>query len=236
MAEPLHHHDPIDSPEDTPPSAPVEDGSGELAPDGTMTLEDIQESYASYATWIARLDWLDRLITGRYRREQFSRARGRVLDVACGTGTNFRYLPESVDLVGIDISEEMLAEARDELDRLDREGRVARMDAQALEFDDDSFETVVSSFSTCTFPDPTAALQEMERVCAPGGRILLVEHGRSDVDLVARYQEWRADAHYQKAGCRVTQEPLEVVRRAGLSIDESETGQFGRITSIVSEC
>lgn len=236
MAKPTHQHEPIGPVDDRPPSASNGDRPADESPDGTMTLTDIQESYAGYAKWIARLDWLDRLITGRYRRKQFSQASGRVLDVACGTGTNVRYLPESVDLVGIDISEEMLAEARDELDRLDRDGTVVRMDAQALEFDDDSFETVVSSFSTCTFPDPTAALQEMERVCAPGGRILLVEHGRSDVDLIARYQAWRADAHYRKAGCRLTQEPLDVVRRAGLSIDEHETGQFGRITNIVSEC
>lgn len=197
-----------------------------------MSVEDVREAYARYADWIDRLGWLDRLLTGRYRRRRFASAEGRVLDVACGTGTNFRYLPDSVDLVGIDISEEMLARARDELDRLGRDGTLERMNAQALAFDDDRFETVVSSFSTCTFPDPIAALREMERVCAPDGRILLVEHGRSDVELIARYQEWRADAHYQKAGCRVTQEPLEIVRRAGLSIEATETGQFGRITAI----
>lgn len=198
------------------------------------TVEDIQDAYARYADWIDRFGWLDRLLTGRYRRRQFGDASGRVLDVACGTGPNFRYLPDSVELVGIDVSQEMLDRARTELDRLDRDGTLARMDAQSLEFADDSFDTVVSSFSTCTFPDPVAALQEMQRVCAPDGRILLVEHGRSDVELIARYQEWRAESHYERAGCRATQEPLAVVRRAGLSVDESDTGQFGRITSIVS--
>jgi ubiquinone/menaquinone biosynthesis C-methylase UbiE len=196
------------------------------------SVEDVREAYARYADWIDRLGWLDRLLTGRYRRRQFASAEGRVLEVACGTGTNFRYLPESVDLVRIDVSEEMLARARTELGRLGRDGTLERMNAQALAFDDDRFETVVSSFSTCTFLDPIAALREMERVCAPDGRILLVEHGRSDVESIARYQEWRADAHYQKAGCRVTQEPLKIVRRAGLSIEATETGQFGRITAI----
>ncbi|GAB7009577.1 class I SAM-dependent methyltransferase [Halorubrum trueperi] len=200
-----------------------------------MTVQDIQAAYARYAKWIDRFGWLNRLFTGRYRHRQFSRAEGEVLDVACGTGSNFRYLPESTGLVAIDISEPLVERARSELDALDRDGTVNRMDAQDLEFEDDSFDTVISSFSTCTFPDPVAALREMARVCRPDGQILLLEHGRSDNRLVARYQEWRADSHYEKSGCRLTQEPLAVVRRAGLTVDEAESAQFGRITRIVCE-
>ncbi len=203
--------------------------------DGRMTVEDIQDAYARYARWIDRLGWVNRLLTGRYRRRQFSHAEGRVLDVACGTGENFRYLPESTEIVGVDISEPLLERAGSELETLEREGTVTRMDAQDLEFEDDGFDTVISSFSTCTFPDPDAALREMARVCRPDGQILLLEHGRSDNGLVARYQEWRADAHYETSGCRVTQEPLSVVRRAGLSVDEAETAQLGRITRIVCD-
>ncbi|ARS90511.1 class I SAM-dependent methyltransferase [Natrarchaeobaculum aegyptiacum] len=207
----------------------------ESAKTGTMTLEDVQDVYARNAPWIDRLGWLDHLLTGRYRRRQFDSAEGRVLDVACGSGSNFRYLPEAADIVGIDISEPLIEQARAELEALDRDGTVERMDAQALEFDDDSFDTVISSFSTCTFPDQEAALREMGRVCQPDGQILLLEHGRSDNPLLARVQEWRADAHYEQSGCRLTQEPLEVVDRAGLPVAEVETAQFGRITGIVCE-
>lgn len=203
--------------------------------DGYMEVEDIQDAYERYAKWIDRLGWLDRLITGRYRHRQFAQAEGRVLDVACGAGANFRYLPKSADIAGIDVSEPLLEQARAELDSLGRDGTVTQMDAQALEFEDDSFDTVISSFSTCTFPDPVAAFREMARVCRPDGRILLLEHGRSDNALIARYQAWRAEAHYQKSGCRLTQEPLDVVRRAGLPVDDAETAQFGRITRIVCE-
>jgi ubiquinone/menaquinone biosynthesis C-methylase UbiE len=105
------------------------------------------------------------------------------------------------------------------------------MDAQDLAFPDDSFDAVVSALSTCTFPDPVAALREMDRVCKPDGTIRLVEHGRSDVGPIARFQEWRADAHYAKMGCRWTQDPREVVEAAGLSIDDTATGLFGTITT-----
>ncbi|RDI72977.1 class I SAM-dependent methyltransferase [Halopelagius longus] len=197
-----------------------------------MSVEEIRASYAEYADWMARMDWLDRFLTGRYRRRQFGTAQGRVLDVACGTGANFRYLPESVELVGIDVSPEMLANARAKLDELGRDGTLREMDAQDLDFDDDEFDTVVSSLSTCTFPDPVAALREMSRVCKPSGRILLVEHGKSDFGPFARFQEWRADAHYRKMGCRWTQEPLELVAAADLPVVRSDTAIFGIITTI----
>jgi len=196
-----------------------------------MSIAEIQASYAEYADWLHRFEVIDRAVTGRYRRARFGDVSGRVLDVACGTGTNFRYLPESVDLVGIDISPEMLANANEQLADLGRDGTLQQMDAQNLAFPDDSFETVISALSTCTFPDPVAALQEMERVCKPDGTIRLVEHGRSTVGPIARYQDWRADAHYAKTGCRWTQDPRDVVAEAGLSVQDTTTGLFGIITT-----
>lgn len=201
------------------------------APDRPMTVSDIEESYAQMDDLLHRFEWADRLLTGRYRRARFAGVEGRVLDVACGTGTNFRYLPADVDLVGIDISSEMLAKAEQTLSKLAVSGTLHRIDAQALAFPDNSFDTVISSLATCPFPDPVAALQEMERVCKPGGTIRLAEHGRSDVGLLARYQEWRADAHYAKAGCDWTQDPRALVAEAGLSVTETTSGVFGMITT-----
>ena len=197
-----------------------------------MSLDEIRASYAECASWIDRFDWLNQRLTGQYRRQLFGDAEGRVLDVACGTGANFPYLPSTVDLVGVDVSPEMLTKARNRLERLEVEGMLHEMDAQALEFDDASFDTVISSLSTCTFPDPVAAIEEMDRVCKPTGRILLLEHGRSDVGPLARFQDWRADAHYASAGCRWDQEPLELVLSVGLPVREASTHVLGIITLI----
>lgn len=197
-----------------------------------MSVEEIRTSYAECAQWADRFDWLNRRLTGRYRRRLFGDADGRVLDVACGTGANVPYLPRTVDFVGVDISPEMLAKARNRLERLEVEGSLEEMDAQALEFDDDSFDTVISSLSTCTFPDPVAAIEEMYRVCKPTGRILLLEHGRSDFGPLARFQDWRADAHYATAGCRWNQEPLKLVLSVGLPVREASTHVLGVITLI----
>lgn len=201
-------------------------------PRRSKSAEEIADAYAGVADKLARWRELDRLFAGRYRRRQFENVDGRVLDVACGTGRNFRYLSESSEVIGIDISGEMLTHARTELSRLNLDGTVHQMDAQALDFPDDSFDTVISSFSTCTFPDPIAALNEMERVCTSNGKIRLLEHRRSDAAPLARLQDWRAETHYEKTGCRLDHDPLRTVEQAGLSVENASTAFFGLVTAI----
>lgn len=199
---------------------------------GSHTIEDVRETYREQAGMMARLDWLNRLLTGRYRRQLFEKASGRVLDAACGVGTNAQYLPEDSEYVGIDVSEDMLSNARERLAGRARETTLQEMDAQDMAFEDDSFGTVISSLSTCTFPDPIAALSEMNRVCRPGGRVLLLEHGRSSVGPIASFQDWRADAHLEKHSCRWNQEPLDVLGRSPLELVDSSTAVLGIITTI----
>lgn len=206
--------------------------TADLAGHGSAPLEAIRETYAEDADKLARMSWLNRLLTGRYRRALFGRADGRVLDVACGMGTNVRYLPDTVEYVGIDVSPEMIEKAQERFDELERGETVLEMDAQSLDFADDSFDTVVSSLSTCTFPDPVVALDEMNRVCKPDGQVLLLEHGRSSVGPIARFQDWRADAHYEKHRCRWNQDPLAPVSASDLSLRSASTGMVGILTAI----
>jgi len=196
------------------------------------SLGDIRETYAENAETLARMHWFDRLFMGRYRRKAFGEAEGHVLDVACGIGTNLQYLPETVTYVGIDISPDMLELAEERFERLKRGVTVLNMDAQDLDFHDDSFDTVISSLSTCTFPDPVAALEEMNRACAPDGKVLLLEHGRSSVRPIARFQDWRADAHYEKHSCRWDQNPLGIVAESPLEVKAFSTHLAGTITII----
>lgn len=198
----------------------------------SMSLDEIRDIYSDQADRMARMTPINRVVTGRYRRRLFGNAEGDVLDVACGMGTNVRYLPITVDYVGIDASPEMLEKAQSEFAGLERGDNLLEMDAQDLTFADDRFETVVSSLSTCTFPDPVAAIEEMRRVCAPDGQVLLLEHGRSDVEPIARFQDWRADTHYEKHGCRWNQDPLDVVSRTGLTVRDASTAMAGMITII----
>jgi ubiquinone/menaquinone biosynthesis C-methylase UbiE len=207
-------------------------GPGRNRPD---SLADVRETYAEQADRFDRMQWLNERLTGGFRSRLFGRAEGRVLDVACGTGLNFQYVPRATSYVGVDLSPEMLAVARRTVGGRDRVEGFQEMDAQSLAFEDDTFDSVVSSLSTCTFPDPVAALNEMARVCAPGGRVLLLEHGRSSVGPVARFQDWRADAHYEKHSCRWNQDPLAIIEESALSVVDASTAVLGVITAIEAE-
>jgi SAM-dependent methyltransferase len=216
-------------------TTPPRQRAGEPTAPGETTRKsagDIADIYGEVADTLHRWSWVDRLVTGRYRERQFGDVRGHVLDVACGTGTNFPYLHPSVDLHGIDVSPDMVANARQELETLELDGSVEEMDAQDLAFPADSFDVVISALSTCTFPDPGVALREMSRVCKPDGEIRLLEHGRSGVGPVDWVLDHRAEAHYREKGCRWNQEPVAVVEDAGLRVVRTEQFFAGLVTAI----
>lgn len=110
-----------------------------------------------------------------------------ILEVGVGTGLSLDSYPTHADITGVDLSEAMLAEAED---RIASEGwahiRVTPMNAESLTFDDDTFDLVTSFHTISVVSDPRAMMSEMVRVCRPGGRILLINHFRSDNPLIAR--------------------------------------------------
>ncbi len=206
------------------------------APSDRFDAARLRRTYDDFARWYA---FDSALVEYGYRARPLrrwlaGRARGRVLDVACGTGAFLRHLRGATDVVAVDLSPGMLARARNRAAGLDLPVGTAVMDAEHLGLPDDSVDTVVSSLSTCTFPDPLAALREMARVLRPGGEILLLEHGRSRVPWLARWQDQNAAAHYQRVGCRWNQDPGRLAREAGLDVLESRTAFFGIVTGLRS--
>ncbi len=188
--------------------------------------EDVRQRYdgRAGADYVASTFFREKLLFGgRMRQRIFSHAQGSILDVACGPGANFHALNRPGNrITAIELSPIMLAKATEEAVKLGINVDLRLMDAQKLDFPDASFDTVVSALSTCTFPDPIAALHEMKRVCKPDGRILLFEHGLSTWKWVAQWQINTADYQYETAGCRATQDPIEVVNTAGLKIVNAE--------------
>jgi ubiquinone/menaquinone biosynthesis C-methylase UbiE len=100
-------------------------------------------------------------------------------------------------------------------------------DAEALPFAAESFDAVVSSLSSCTFTNPVSALREMGRVCKASGRILLVEHGRSNRQWLAQFQDRHADQFAKPLGCHWNREPQKLAREAGLKILDAQRFFFG---------
>ncbi|MCX6626062.1 MAG: methyltransferase domain-containing protein [Candidatus Solibacter sp.] len=176
------------------------------------SLRDLQEKWDRASRWydLATVA-LEALVFRRLRSRLLKSAVGRVLEVAAGSGLNLAHYSGDLDITAIDLSPGMLIRARSRGAQ-----KVAVMDAQHLAFKDGSFDTVVSTLGTCTFPDPVEALREIRRVCRPGGTVLLLEHGRSDRPGLAAWQDRRAPTWAVHLGCWWNREPLDNVRRAGL--------------------
>ncbi|MDT0635237.1 class I SAM-dependent methyltransferase [Spectribacter hydrogenoxidans] len=127
---------------------------------------------------------------GRQRalRKMGCQAGQHILEVGVGTGLSLPQYPDGVRVTGIDVSEPMLERARRRLnghaDRID----LAVMDAQDLEYEDDSFDKVVAMYVASVVPDPDAMIREMKRVCRPGGELYIVNHFSRDRGMMAKLE------------------------------------------------
>jgi len=193
-----------------------------------FTAAEIAQKYDSIAFCYDRVErGAEFLLLNRLRREWFGRASGAVLEVAVGTGRNLKFYPAACQVTAIDVSQGMVDIARRHAAQLKRPVDFQLMDASALNFPDNHFDTVTSSLSTCTFPDPILALREMGRVCKDDGRILLLEHGRSSVRVMGRLQDRLADWHARQVACHWNRDPRQLVLQAGLRLVSDRTSVFG---------
>ena len=101
----------------------------------------------------------------------------RVLEVGVGTGLSLAHYGDGVEVVGIDVSPDMLEHARERLsDEQRKRITLTEMDAQAVDYPDDSFDKVVAMYVVSVAPDPKKVVEEMKRVCKPGGELFIVNH------------------------------------------------------------
>jgi len=159
----------------------------------------------------------DRTGLARWRRWLASGARGRTLEVGCGTGRNLPLYPPDVRAVAVDPHPQNLARARRRAPGV----LLVRGSAEALPFKDGAFDTVVSGLVFCSVPDPKRGLAEVKRVLGRGGALRMIEHVRSTSRLAARWQDLIQPAWtWVAGGCHPNRDTERNVEAAGFQIDE----------------
>ncbi|MFZ2172715.1 MAG: methyltransferase domain-containing protein [Rhodococcus sp. (in: high G+C Gram-positive bacteria)] len=156
------------------------------------------------------------------RRRACSGLHGRVVEIGFGSGLNVPFYPSTVESVsavepadlGWKLASKRLAASSVPVER-------AGLDGQSLPFEDDTFDTALSTWTMCTIPDIAAALHEVRRVLKPGGTLHFVEHGLAPDADVQRWQH-RLEPIQKKVagGCHLTRDIPALLTDAGFDIRE----------------
>lgn len=199
-------------------------------------LEHRRKAWAKLAPkYDKKIALFERKVLGEeHRAWACSQAGGKTLEVAIGTGLNLPYYPAGLSLTGIDLSPEMLAIAEERAAELGRAVELREADAQALPFEDASFDTVVCTYSLCNVPDDVVAVQEMKRVLKPGGKLILVDHIRSAVKPVFWIQRVWEFFSIRIDGDHQTRRPLGHVKAAGFEVVTRDRMRWGILERLVA--
>jgi SAM-dependent methyltransferase len=155
------------------------------------------------------------------RARALAEVRGRVLEVGFGSGLNLQHYPAGVKaLVGIDPSGQSARLARKRIAQAPFPVELLPLRGEELPSADASFDSVVSTFTLCTIPDPLAALRQMRRVLSPQGRFFFLEHGRSDEPRVRRWQDRLNGVQgWLFGGCNLNRPMDELITAAGFELE-----------------
>lgn len=176
--------------------------------------------------------YLDRRVLASSRVWVCSRATGKTLEVAIGTGLNLAYYPPSTELFGLEFSRQMLQGALDKSAQLNLDTYYTQGDALALPYADTSFDSVLCGYALCGFTDEHAALAEMQRVLKPGGKLLLADHIIASNFLVRSLQRLLELYSIPAHGEHFTRRPLLHLESLGFEIMETERLSFGVIERV----
>jgi ubiquinone/menaquinone biosynthesis C-methylase UbiE len=166
------------------------------------------------------------------RRQLLAAAEGSTLEIGAGTGLNLAHYPQAVtQLVLTEPDRHMRRRLQQRLDALGREAEIVEASAEGLPFPDATFDTAVATYVLCSVADQDAALREIARVLKPSGRLLFLEHVRSEEPKLARRQD-RVRPLYNLFGCNPNRDTLARIHASPLTVESVEHGEVPKAPKV----
>jgi len=159
---------------------------------------------------------------GAHRQELLAAASGDVLEIGGGTGANLAFYGNGVSTLTITEPETpMVRRLQKKIQDSRPDAKFLRAPAEDLPFNDDAFDVAVSTLVLCTVDDQPRALRELRRVLRPGGKLLFIEHVRSDDAKLARWQDRLLPLNVRIGhGCHCNRPTLDTIRAAGFEVTQ----------------
>ncbi len=160
------------------------------------------------------------------RARYVSQAQGKVLEIGIGSGLNLRHYGDAVEsITGVDPSEELTVKAQARADAIKAPVEVIGVSGESMPVDSESFDTVVCTWTLCSIPNAEAAVAEMYRALKPDGKLIFVEHGRSDEERIYKWQRriepmWKVIG----GGCHLTRRADQLLANGGFAVEQFESG------------
>jgi len=166
-------------------------------------------------------------------------AEGKVLEIGVGPGVNFvHYDPARVSKVyALEPNRRMVELAERQRRRTQLDVEFLGLPGERIPLEDDTVDTVVSTFTLCTIPGVLEALRGVERVLKPGGKLIFFEHGLSPEPRIRRWQE-RSEplTRWLFEGCHVTRDIPSLLEQSGFRTERVETGYLARFPRAWTYC
>jgi ubiquinone/menaquinone biosynthesis C-methylase UbiE len=170
---------------------------------------------------------------GELRQKLLVEASGRVLEVGGGTGANLAYYGPEVELTITEPEPSMLRRLNRRVRERAPQAEVLQAPAEELPFEDDTFDVAVSTLVLCGVDDQARALHELRRVLRPGGRLIFIEHVRSDEPGLARWQDRLNGLNKLVACCDCNRRTLDSISAAGFEVTEVEHTSLQKVPPFV---
>ena len=177
---------------------------------------------------------VERAGLGELRQKSLADASGRVLEVGSGTGANLPYYGPGVESLTVTEPEPaMLRRLEQRVREQAPKAKVVRAPAEQLPFEDDAFDVAVSTLVLCGVDDQARALGELRRVLRPGGRLIFIEHVRSDKPGLARWQDRLNGLNKFVACCDCNRRTLDSIKAEGFEVTKVDHTELKKVPPFV---